>query len=81
MLIPINNTNSFFKLEYQLITMIRQVFNYNILIRQTLEKNPQKEYREEMQEVMLELKLKTDKFMKKLKKEIRQDKFRHSTVK
>jgi len=81
MLIPINNTNSFFKLEYQLITMIRQVFNYNILIRQTLEKDPQKEYREEMQEVMLELKLKTDKFMKKLKKETRQDKFSHGTVK
>ena len=61
--------------------MIRQVFNYNILIRQTLEKNPQKEYREEMQEVMLELKLKTDKFMKKLKKETRQDKFSQGTVK
>jgi len=33
-----------------------------------MEKVAQKEYREEMQEVMLELKLKTDKFMKKLKK-------------
>ncbi len=32
-----------------------------------MEKDPKKEYREEMQEVMLELKLKTDKFMKKLK--------------
>jgi len=38
-----------------------------------LEKDPQREYREEMQEVMLELKLKTDKFMKKptVKKPIR----------
>jgi len=61
--------------------MMRQVFNYNIPIRQTLGKDPQREYREEMQEVMLELKLKTDKFMKKLKKETRQDKFRHGTVK
>ena len=61
--------------------MIRQVFNYNILIRQTLEKDSQRVYREEMQEVMLELKLKTDKFMKKLKKETRQSKFRHGTVK
>lgn len=61
--------------------MMRQVFNYNILIRQTLEKDPQKEYREEMQKVMLELKLKTDKFMKKLKKETSQYKFSHDTVK
>ena len=60
---------------------MRQVFNYNILIRQTLEKDPQREYREEMQEVMLELKLKTDKFMKKLKKETGKTKFRHDTVK
>ena len=61
--------------------MIRQVFNYNILIRQTLEKDPQKEYREEMQEVMLELKLKTDEFMKKLKEETGKSKFRYDTVK
>ncbi len=61
--------------------MMRQVFNYNIPIRQTLEKDPQREYREEMQEVMLELKLKTDKFMKKLKKEIGQNKFSHDIVK
>lgn len=61
--------------------MMRQVFNYNNLIRQTLEKDPQKEYREEMQEVMLELKLKTDKFMKKLKAENKKDKFTHGTVK
>jgi len=46
-----------------------------------LEKNPQKEYREEMQEIMLELKLKTDKFMKKLKKETGKTKFRYDTVK
>ena len=52
-----------------------------MLIRQTLEKDPQREYREEMQEVMLELKLKTDKFMKKLKKETRESKFRHGIVK
>jgi len=31
-----------------------------------MEKDSQKEYREEMQKVMLELKIKTDKFMKKL---------------
>ena len=33
-----------------------------------MEKDSKQDYREEMQEVMLELKLKTDKFMKKLKK-------------
>ena len=33
-----------------------------------MKKDTPKDYREEMQEVMLELKLKTDKFMKKLKK-------------
>jgi len=32
-----------------------------------MEKDSKQDYREEMQEVMLELKLKTDKFMKKLK--------------
>ncbi len=46
-----------------------------------MEKDPNREYREEMQQVMLELKLKTDKFMKKLKKETGQSKFRHGTVK
>ena len=34
-----------------------------------MEKDSQREYREEMQKVMLELKLKTDKFMQKLKKQ------------
>ena len=34
-------------------------------IRQTLEKDSKRDYREEMQEVMWELKLKTDKFLKK----------------
>jgi hypothetical protein len=52
-----------------------------MLIRQTLEKDPKKEYLEEMQEVMLELKLKTDKFMKKLKEQNRKSKFKHSVVK
>ena len=61
--------------------MMRQVFNYNILIRQTFEKDPQREYRDEMQEVMLELKLKTDKFMKKLKEETGKNTFRFDTVK
>ncbi len=61
--------------------MIRQVFNYNMLIRQTLEKDPKKEYLEEMQKVMLELKLKTDKFMEKLKEQNRKSKFKHSVVK
>ncbi len=32
-----------------------------------MENDPGQDYREEMQEVMLELKIKTDKFMKKLK--------------
>ena len=36
-----------------------------------MEKDSKQDYREEMQEVMLELKLKTDKFMKKLKKQNR----------
>ena len=61
--------------------MIRQVFNYNMLIRQTLEKDTKKEYLEEMQKVMLELKLKTDKFMKKLKEENQKSKFKHNIVK
>jgi len=46
-----------------------------------LEKDPQREYRDEMQEVMLELKLKTDKFMKKLKEETGKNTFRFDTVK
>ncbi|MEE8181386.1 MAG: hypothetical protein V3T67_06065 [Nitrosopumilaceae archaeon] len=46
-----------------------------------MEKDTKKEYLEEMQKVMLELKLKTDKFMKKLKKETGKTKFRHDTVK
>ncbi len=61
--------------------MIRQVFNYNMLIRQTLEKDTKKEYLEEMQKVMLELKLKTDKFMKKLKEQNQKSKFKHNIVK
>jgi len=36
-------------------------------LRQIMEKDAQREYKEEMQEVMLELKLKTNAFMKKLK--------------
>ena len=36
-----------------------------------MEKDSKQDYREEMQEVMLELKLKTDKFMEKLKKQNR----------
>jgi len=40
-----------------------------------MDKDTQKEYREEMQEVMLELKIKTDKFMKKLKDQTKQSKF------
>jgi len=42
-----------------------------------VDKDPKKEYLEEMQEVMLELKLKTDKFMRKLKEESRKTKFKH----
>jgi len=42
-----------------------------------MEKDSQKEYREEMQEVMLELKIKTDKFMKKLKDQNKKSKFVH----
>jgi len=34
-----------------------------------VEKDSKQDYNEEMQEVMLELKLKTDNFMKKLKKQ------------
>ncbi len=37
-----------------------------------------KEYRETMQEVMIELKLKTDKFLKKLKEQSSKDKFKFS---
>jgi len=42
-----------------------------------MDKDSQKEYKEEMQEVMLELKLKTDKFMKKLKEQNKKSKFVH----
>jgi len=42
-----------------------------------MDKDAQKEYKEEMQEVMLELKLKTDKFMKKLKEQNKKSKFVH----
>ena len=45
-----------------------------------MDKDPKREYLEEMQEVMLELKLKTDKFMKKLKEESRKPKFRHGMI-
>lgn len=37
----------------------------------------QKEYNDTMQEVMLDLKLKTDKFLKKLKDANNKDKFMH----
>ena len=40
-------------------------------------KDTEKEYKEEMQEVMLELKIKTDKFMKKLKEQNKTSKFVH----
>ncbi len=43
------------------------IFNNSVKVRETMGKDVDKEYREEMQQVMLELKLKTDKFMKKLK--------------
>jgi len=43
------------------------IFNNNMKLRQIMEKDSKREYKDEMQEVMLELKLKTDKFMKKLK--------------
>ena len=46
-----------------------------------MEKDHHKDYREEMQEVMLELKLKTDKFMKKLKEEKGKGKFQHGVIK
>ncbi len=42
-----------------------------------MDKDAQKEYKEEMQEVMLELKLKTDKFMKKLIERNKKSKFVH----
>jgi len=42
-----------------------------------MDKDTQKEYNEEMQEVMLELKLKTAKFMKKLKEKNKKSKFVH----
>jgi len=42
-----------------------------------MDKDTQKEYNEEMQEVMLELKIKTDKFMKKLKEQNKKSKFVH----
>jgi hypothetical protein len=38
-------------------------------------KDIKKDYREEMQEVMLELKVKTDVFLKKIKKESKNPKF------
>jgi len=60
---------------------MRQVFNYNMLIKKTLKKDPQREYHEEMQKVMWELKLKTDKFMKRLKKETGESRFRHDVIK
>ena len=46
-----------------------------------MEKDPKREYKEEMQEIMLELKLKTDKFMKKLKEQNQKSKFKHNIVK
>ena len=46
-----------------------------------MEKDSKQDYREEMQEVMLELKLKTDKFMKKLKDKNRKNKFQHDVIK
>ena len=49
-------------------------------LRQIMEKDAQREYLDEMQEVMLELKLKTNKFMKKLKEENKKTKFKHGTA-
>ena len=46
-----------------------------------MEKDPGKEYREEMQQVMFELKLKTDKFMKKLKDANRKGKVNYGVIK
>lgn len=46
-----------------------------------MEKDAQKDYRNEMQEIMFELKLKTDKFMKKLNDENKKIKFKHDIVK
>ncbi len=46
-----------------------------------MEKDSKQDYREEMQEVMLELKIKTDKFMEKLKDESRKNKFQHGVIK
>jgi len=40
--------------------------------------NVDKEYRDTMQEVMLELKLKTDKFLKKLKEQSNKNKVKYS---
>ncbi len=40
--------------------------------------DPDREYRDTMQEVMFELKLKTDKFLKKLKKQTGKDKITFS---
>ncbi len=40
--------------------------------------DPDREYRDTMQEVMFELKLKTDKFLKKLKEQSRKDKVKFS---
>jgi len=42
-----------------------------------MKKDSKQDYREEMQEIMLELKLKTDEFMKKLKDDKRKSKFVH----
>ncbi len=46
-----------------------------------MEKDPGKEYREEMQQVMLELKIKTDKFMKKLKDANSKSKVNYGVIK
>lgn len=43
----------------------------------TTESNP--DYKDTMQEVLLELKLKTDKLMKKFKKESKKNKVHHGT--
>ena len=40
----------------------------------TDEKNVNEKYKEEMQEIMLELKIKTDKFLKKLKEDTKKSK-------
>ncbi len=46
-----------------------------------MEKDSKQDYREEMQKVMLELELKTNKFMKKLKDANRKSKINYDVIK